>query len=344
MLITNCYTVWLIAGLNTTAISDQLDKEVNYYLSQTYASSTQRTYRTHRETYLSFCTALGVSPVPAATETLCQYAAMLARTLKYTSVNQYMNIIRLLHLEWDLPNPLSNNFKVKSVLRGIRRDRGDAIRRKLPITPVLLKQFLGKMDLTQPADCVVWAAALLMFFGLLRRANVLTSIRDFSRAKSLCRSDISVLPWGLLVEVRHTKTIQHQERSLLIPLPRIHNHPLCPVQAVVLAFEKTKGAPLDGPAFALPRGSGFVPLTPTAFVARVRSLLSGSGVDVSQYAGHSFRRGGATWAYQAGLSTETIRILGDWRSQAYMAYLQPDLDNLRKSIESMVKSVNFSES
>lgn len=264
---------------------------------------------------------------------------MLARTLKFSSVKQYMNIIRLLHLEWDLPNPMQDNFRLHSVLQGIRRDMGDTIKRKLPITPALLLQFLCKLDLNVVTDCVVWAAALLMFFGLLRRANVLTSLRDFNQTESLCRSDISVFAWGLLVKVRHTKTIQNQERCLRIPLPRILNHQLCPVQAIVLAFEKSAAAPAEGPAFVIPRGSGFVPLTPAAFVARVRSLLLGYGVDASSYAGHSFRRGGATWAYESGLSTETIRILGDWRSQAYMAYLQPDLSTLRNSIESMVKAV-----
>jgi len=228
---------------------------VNYYLSQTYASSSQRTYHTHRESYLSFCAVIAVPPVPASTETLCQYAAMLARTLKYTSVKQYMNIIRLLHLEWDLPNPLLNNFKLNSLLRGIRRSRGDTVVQKLPITPELLQKILCKLNLNLVTDCVFWAASLLMFFGLLRRGNVLTSDREFSRSRSLCRSDITVIPGGLLVKVRHTKTIQVRERCLQIPLPRIPGNRLCPAQAIVLAFAKTAGAPVDGPAFILPRGS-----------------------------------------------------------------------------------------
>lgn len=321
----------------------ELDREVEYYLGKTYAPSTQRTYRSHRDSYLKFCAATGVAPVPATTETLCRYVAMLSRSLKFSSVKQYMNVIRLLHLEWGLPNPVHNNFRLDSVLRGVRRDRGDAVTRKLPITPELLRKMLYNLNLNVPADCVVWAASLLMFFAMLRRSNVLSSANVFDPAKSLCRSDISVQSWGLLVEIRHTKTIQYRERSLQIPLPRIRGNSLCPVQAIALAFEKTAGASLGGPAFVIPRGSEFTPLSPANFVSRVRSLLTQCGVDASKYAGHSFRRGGASWAYAVGLPVDTIRILGDWRSQAYTAYLVPDQANLRNSIKSMVVSAPVSK-
>ncbi len=40
-----------------------------------------------------------------------------------------------------------------------------------------------------------------------------------------------------------------------------------------------------------------------------------------QYSGHSFRRGAACFAYEIGLDTPTIRALGDWRSSAYIGYI-----------------------
>ena len=36
-----------------------------------------------------------------------------------------------------------------------------------------------------------------------------------------------------------------------------------------------------------------------------------------QFAGHSFRRGGASFALQAGLPTDVIMLFGDWHSDAY---------------------------
>lgn len=305
-------------------------------MTQTYAPSTQKAYRTHRRSYLAFCAAIGVDPVPASSNTLCRYAAMLARTLKFTSIKQYMNIIRLLHREWELPNPLTDNFQLDCVLRGIKRGLGDTPSRKLPITPALLLQFLGKLDLRSPTDSAVWAAALLLFFGLLRRNNALCSPSTFDPEGSLRRQDISVHEWGMLVRIRRTKTIQNKERCLMIPLPRMPSHRLCPVQAIFHAFSLTPGAPSDGPAFVLPCAAGFRPLSPAAFVSRIRSLVSLCGEDSTRYAGHSFRRGGASWAYSSGVPVDTIRILGDWRSQAYTAYISPNLSCVRDSIKQMI--------
>ena len=85
-----------------------------------------------------------------------------------------MNIVRLLHLEFGLKNPLAINFKIKCVLKGIRRDLGDTPTRKLPIDPSLLLKILSKLDLDNIEDCNVWAAALVMFYGMLCRSNALT--------------------------------------------------------------------------------------------------------------------------------------------------------------------------
>lgn len=247
-----------------------------------------------------------------------------------------MNIVRLLHLEWGLPNPLVSDFHLTSVLRGIKRCVGDAPTRKLPITPDILLKLLSKLDLRSTMDSVWWAATLLSFFGLLRRSNVLTDQASFNPDLSLCRRDIIFHDWGIMVIIRKTKTIQNQERCLQIPLPRTVGHRLCPVQAIFHAFHATPSAPIGGPAFVVPVGSKFKPLSPAVFVTKMRCLLTDCGIDGSRYAGHSLRRGGASWAYNSGVAVDNIRVLVDWKSQAYTIYIQPDLGNLRDSIKQMI--------
>ena len=62
---------------------------------------------------------MDVSPIPASSHTICQYVAFLARSLKFTSINNYINIIALLHKEFSLTNPLTDNWAIKSLLTGI---------------------------------------------------------------------------------------------------------------------------------------------------------------------------------------------------------------------------------
>ena len=61
-------------------------------------------------------------------------------------------------------------------------------------------------------------------------------------------------------------------------------------------------------------------LTYTKFIKKLHTLLDGLGYKSSDYAGHSFRRGGATWGLLQGLPGEMIEILGDWKSTCYLRY------------------------
>ena len=187
-----------------------------------------------------------------------------------------MNIIRLLHLEWGLNNPLQDHFKLNCVLKGIKRQRGTPPARKLPITPGLLISILNNLNLLSPSDCAVWAAGLVMFYGLLRRSNVLFSAGN--KGATLSRNLICFDSWGVMLKIKKTKTIQFQERELLLPLPRIREHPLCPVQAIFRCFSLTPRAAADGPAFVVPTGAGVKPLSPAVFVKRMRTALSQSNL------------------------------------------------------------------
>ena len=188
--------VYVLKIVDLSYLEASIDQDVLNYLKKTYAPSAQLTYHTHRDTHLRFCSTMGYNPVPATTTVLCHYASFLSRTLKYTSVGQYMNIVRLLHLELGLQNQLVNSFKIEYVLKGIRRDLGDTPTRKLPIDPSLLLKILSKLDLDNIEDCNVWAAALVMFYGMLRRSNALTCDKTYDPSKHLRRGYIAFHPWG----------------------------------------------------------------------------------------------------------------------------------------------------
>jgi len=55
--------------------------------------------------------------------------------------------------------------------------------------------------------------------------------------------------------------------------------------------------------------------------SRIKSLISLTGRNPHCYSTHSFRRGGASFAFQCQVPGETIKLLGDWSSDAYLQYL-----------------------
>ena len=101
-----------------------LSREVDSYKVSAYAKSTQAAYKTHLKTFLRFCCFYGCVPVHATQETLCCYVAFLARSLSPSSIASDLNIIRILHLDAGLVNPLADNWELQMVRRGVCRLKG----------------------------------------------------------------------------------------------------------------------------------------------------------------------------------------------------------------------------
>jgi len=136
--------------------------------------------------------------------------------------------------------------------------------------------------------------------------------------KHLTVGDVSQCPQGLSVKVKWSKTPQCQERNYDVPLPFLINHPLCPVTALMNLLMLHPNLDPKAPLFSL----GSIPsvLTQASFVTQLRYNFP-----PQNYSGHSFRRGGASWAFEAGLPGVVIQSMGDWKSQAYLAYLEINL-------------------
>ena len=175
---------------------------------------------------------------------------------------------------------------------------------------------------------------LLLFYSLLRKGSVLPNSVNMDTSKILCRSDVKFHPWGMMITVRTTKTIQFQERVLSIPIPRHRSSVLCPVQAMVHALTRVTSRGTS-PAFVVPAHQGVLPVSGPMFGRRLQECLQGLPIDSSRISGHSFRRGGASWMYQVGVPTETIRALGDWKSSAYLQYITVSPNKIFSAIKTM---------
>lgn len=244
----------------------------------------------------------------------------------------------LLHKEAGLQSPVVGSFQLDQTLRGIRRKKGDLVHQKAPITPELLLTIRGQLDLSSPRHRAVWAAALMMFVGLLRRSNVMPpSASGFSSEKHLCRSDISFDNLGCRLRIRWSKTMQFKQQATVF-LPRRKGHLLCPVRAVFMALDSSPGG-WDGPAIGFYAQGIFTPLTPPVFIEELRKALSGSGCDPMDYAGHSFRRGGATWLHNCGASSEMIKLMGHWSSDCYREYISNADKDREQTAAMMVNSL-----
>ena len=277
--------------------------------------------------YLRFCVYFGFSPVPAERQTLILYTAFLARSLSPASIPGYLNVVRLMHCELGLLNPLKD-WELDLVRKGIQRKLGRPPKQKLAITPEILLQIYAQLDFNSSFLCAFWAACLVAFYAFLRKSSLLPAgaRRD---QRYLCRKDIVFVADKDLVmlTVRHSKTIQFGQRVLTIPLSAHPQKELCPFKALQDMLHKLPTLTPDTPLFSYVRANGVLDsLNYTSFVKCLHTTLQAAGYKAKEYSGHSFRRGGCSFAFKLGIPAALIKLRGDWRSNAYERYITIEQD------------------
>ena len=122
------------------------------------------------------------------------------------------------------------------------------------------------------------------------------------------------------------KLFNSGERVLELALVRIRDSPICPARLFYLMCEIIP-APQSAPLFVIPSRSGRLrPVLKSQFVSVLRYRLQSAGIPQAHlFRGHSFRRGGTSWAFACGIPGELIQVFGDWRSDAYKCYLDISL-------------------
>ena len=160
----------------------------------------------------------------------------------------------------------------------------------------------------------------LGFFGFLRLGELVAPPEgEFDPGQHLSFGDVSVddcsRPRVVSVRIKQSKTDPFRQGATIF-LGNTDS-PLCPV-AALLVYMARRGPGGGGPLFRFRDGR---PLMRQRLVAAVRRALAEAGLELEDYAGHSFRIGAATTAAACGLPIATIKSLGRWKSEAYQSYM-----------------------
>ena len=281
-----------------------------------YRPGTYRNLQSQWRAYLSFSFHFDFTPIPVSENVLCLYVQFLSRTLTVGSIRNYLNGVHLFH---GVEYPHHSSFPLKLTFMG-----------------------LAKLSTHTPTQALPFYAAFFSFCVPIRRSSgwcialrylPFSSLLDypiFCHLQSadlilrviLCRCNVQFIDPYLAVIFSWSKTIQCRERRLVIPLVPISGSPLCPVSAFH-HMSQLFPASVTSPAFCCFRGSKLVPLTKSVFVRKFRELLTRAYITAAQlYTGHSFRRGGASYAFRSGVPGELIQVMGDWKSNAYKRYFE----------------------
>ena len=172
------------------------------------------------------------------------------------------------------------------------------------------------------SDPVLFRAIFLTaFYGFLRMSNLAPhSIKTFDQSKHFLRQDLFFDSPGAHLLLKWTKTLQDHRAHHIIQLPAIDNYFLCPVRAL-RALLTSRPLPPSSPLFAN-ISPPFNPVIDTHVREALKTVLNSLAIPLSGHGFHTFRRSGATLAFDNNVSLQNIMAHGLWRSSAVWSYLQ----------------------
>lgn len=152
---------------------------VQLYVKYTFSANTVKAYGFYFWDYNRFCVLLGISLVSTVTSTLCKYEVFLARFLFLLprSVCLYVNFVTILHKEHGFLNPLVNNWCISSVVKEICRVYGASVKTRLPISKEISLGIWSHLNLLNSRRASFWSIYLVSYFGLFRKAHLLSVSR-----------------------------------------------------------------------------------------------------------------------------------------------------------------------
>ena len=239
----------------------------------------------------------------------------------YGTILNHLSSIKHMHkllgheLTWD------TDYRYKLMLRGAKRYLGTAVKRKAPTTPRLLLRMVHLFDFSNPLHVAMWALFLAAFYSFLRKSNLVVDRAVQVSPKVILRSDLRLDASFAYLTIRASKTIQFQERLFSLPLPRIPGSLLCPVAALV-NHVRINQVHHDLPLFSIRSANSVSPINYAHFSSFLGRVIKAVGLDSTCYSPHSFRHGGATFAFDAQVPSELIKAQGNWRSDCYFIYLK----------------------
>lgn len=270
-----------------------LTEKAKDYIAQAKAANTVKAYRADWQDFITWCSSHSLTPLPASVETVATYlTAMVEDGKKVSTLQRRISAISQAHQAAGYESP-TQALPVRSVMAGIRREKGSAQEGKAPLLTDDIKAMVSILpdNLIGIRDR---ALLLLGFAGAFRRSELV----------NLDVEDIEFNGSGIIVTLKRSKTDQAgQGEKKGIPF----GNGTCPVRALQNWLQASGIA--TGPLFRSINRHGQLQagrLSDKAVALVVKRVAQAAGLDPDKVSGHSLRAGLATSAAMAGVSERVI--------------------------------------
>ena len=271
--------------------------------------------------FLGFLVAAGLSLQQVDISVMLTFMEYLhSQNCKVASICNYMAALRAYFILYHLPTALFKDHKIQYFIKALKLNRPLHVRTTPIFTEHILAQIVQVCDhLDHPH--VFTAMYLLAFFSFMRLSNLVPHSRSqYDHTKHLARGDVIFSSTEAIIIIKWSKTIQFRDRVVTIRIPFLPGSSLCPVTALKAMIALVPGSDND-PLFATQHNKSVLPLTDSMVRKHLKRVLLLLGLQNEGYTFHTFRRSGASWAYNHGVPMEAIKNQGTWTSDTIWHYI-----------------------
>ena len=331
-----------ILGSSSDFLQD-LNMKARSTQKQAFAIGTKNNLMSHLSSYMAFCIYFSLLPFPLNCVNILPFLLVFSQSVtSFGYVNNVLSSIRSVAAMLGFKIDDVTNMNICLFMSGLKRVMTTPVSPRLPFTPSLLHHISKVVNYSDSFELCVWSAMLFMFFSFFRKSNVIPDRSAlFDATKHVTRGSIVVSKSCscMLVKVTWSKTIHYRQRTLYVPISAIPGSRLCPVYMYCKLCELVPSS-LTSPAFVYMRQGVVRILVYSEFVEQMRRWLVITNVKHPHlYCSHSLRRGGATWAFNCGVSPELIKLQGDWQSDCYQRYIHTDLKTRLSTTSVMAEKI-----
>ena len=116
-----------------------------------FAPGTKKNIKSHLKQFVMFCIYFQRRIIPAERETLVAFFELYSLTASYDYLKNVYSSIKFLHKSLNVPF-IENEFQVNTILQSIKRKLAKTPFQVLPITPKILIDLYGLINVDRPAD------------------------------------------------------------------------------------------------------------------------------------------------------------------------------------------------
>lgn len=295
---------------------------INCTIRHAWASSTLAKYGDGVAHFHAFCNAQNIPydcRLPASEFLLCAFAAASTGIRSGAATRNDISGVRAWHIIQDVP--YHGSVRLNYVIKGVENLAPGSSKHPPcpPITLQMLEVLASSLDHSSPLDTCVYACALVTFWSQCRLGEMLSTTQtQFKSPHEVpCLTDLFApithggscklfLPKTKTTGFRGAYTFITAQLGCTNPIPALDNH---------IAINSP---PEHYPLFSYRAGNGHVCLTARKFLTQCNSIWTANAYPSST--GHSFRIGGTTELLLRGVPPDVVKMLGRWKSDAFLAY------------------------